>query len=264
MPITQTKMPNYPKITSKKIKYKSPSGYAVIGKYVPPFEKNTTGFGFKGVALEDFKSGKLQCSICGEWFEQLPIHLFHAHDITSPDYKRKFGLLQSTALKSKKMRLAQSVVMQKMRNSHPKHRMKFKNNNLFAGNRKGIVKAEESKNKFGVCDLQVMEKVIELHNELGKTPTLTDLKDRYGAGFIFQLHKRYSSYINYCNSIGFEPNFSNYNPKYSREYFIEKALSNEPSLRIMTTNESRAFYRYFDGGIRELRKEVEKTKLLEN
>ena len=54
-------MPNYPKIKDRKIKYlNAPSGYAHIGKYVPPFEVNETGIGFKGVL--DRKSTRLNSS----------------------------------------------------------------------------------------------------------------------------------------------------------------------------------------------------------
>jgi len=253
-------MPNYPKITSKEIDYpNAPSGKAVIGKYVPPFEKNETGFGFKGVILEDKKTGQQECYCCGRWFKNLSYHI-RQHNLTAQDYKRKFGLLQSTALKSHEMRLKQSKVMSGMRKSHKKYRGKFERNNSFAGNRKGIKKAEESKNKYGVCDLQIMEKVIELKKELGKTPTLIDLKDRYGAGFVFQVHKRYSSYIKYCAKIGLVAGYSNYNPKYSREYFIEKALSNEPSIRIFTQSEGRNLYQYIPGGITELKQIVMEMK----
>ena len=249
-------MPSYPEITSKEIDYpNAPSGKVIVGKYIPPFEENETGFGFKGVVVEDKNTEELECCICGKWFQNIPTHL-RTHNITSPDYKRKFGLLQSTALKSHKMRLKHSAVMIKMRNSDEKHRWKFQRNNIFAGNRKGMKKAVESKNKHGVCDLQIMEKVIELQKELGKTPTLVDLKNRYGYAFISHLYKRYSSYVSYCNHIGFEPCISNHNPKYSREYFIEKAMDKEPSIRIFTDSESRQLYKYIKGGIPELKQLV--------
>ena len=248
-------MPEYPIIKSRKIKYPSPSGYATIGKYIPPFEKNNTGFGFKGVLIEDSKSGKIQCSVCGKWFEQLATHLGHIHNIDTIQYKRRFGLLSSTALKTKRMRLIQSKVMVELRKKNKNNRYTFQRGNIQSANRKGKPKAVESKNKYGVCQLQVIERVNELAKELGKTPTLIDLKERYGAGMMSLIHSRYKSYIGYCQTIGIEPGFSNHNPKYSREYFIEKALSNEPSIRIMTTNESKAFYRYFKG-INELKQIV--------
>jgi len=254
-------MPKYPKkITLRKMKYPSPSGYVNIGKYIPPFEKVVNGFGFIGVVIEDYGSGKIMCNVCGKWFEQLPTHISHKHNLNAEEYKMKFGLLVSTALKSKKMRLAQSKIMQGMRASHPKHCYKFVKNNVWAGNRKDKPKAVESRNKYGVCDLQIAERIRNLAKELGKTPTLTDLSERYGAGFMTLLNSRYGSYVKLCHNIGLEANYSNFNPKYSREYFIEKASSNEPSTRILTINEGRAFYRYFKGGIKELRKIVNKIK----
>jgi len=183
-----------------------------------------------------------------------------SHNITAHDYKKRFGLLQSTALKSHRMRLKQSEVMSGMRRKHKKHRMKFGKNNIWAGNRKGIKKAEESKNKYGVCDLQIMDKVMELTKEMKKTPTLIDLQKRYGGGFIFHLHKRYGSYVKYCIDAGMTPNFSNHYPKFSREYFIEKALSNEASIRIFTVSEGRNLYKYIKGGITELKEIVMEIK----
>jgi len=251
-------MPKYPKITSKEIPYaNAPSGKAIIGKYIPPFEDNETGFGFKGVLIEDKATGKLECSICGLWFANLSTHIWGKHKLHCSEYKKQFGLLQSTALKSKKIRVRQSEVMSGMRKKHKKHRISFKKNNEWAGNRKGKPKANESKNKFGICDLQIMEKVIELQKEMGKTPTLIDLRKRYGWAFVTHISKRYGSYVTYCKEIDFEPNFSNHNPKYSREYFIEKALSNEPSIRIFTETESRNLYKYITGGITELKQIVE-------
>lgn len=255
-------MPEYPVSKLNKIKYDSPSGLVNIGKYIPPFEKVENGFGYNGVILEDYKSGKIQCNICGKWFENMSTHI-RTHKISAKDYKVKFGLLSSTALKSKQMRLNQSAVMQKLRVKNKSNRFKFKKNNSFAGNKLNRLTAQESKNKFGVCDLQIMQKVIELKEELGKTPTLTQLKDKYGAAFLFHLHKRYGSYIKYCYQIGMDPNFSNFNPKYSKEYFLEKALSNETSLRILTNNESRALYKYFNS-VKDWKENVEKTLIINN
>lgn len=251
-------MPKYPNSISRKIKYDSPSGFVHIGKYIPPFEKVKNGFGFMGVILEDFESGKIQCGICGEWFKNIPTHI-RCHKINAKEYRIRFELLTSTALKSKKMRLNQSVIMQKLRLKNKSNRFKFKKNNIFAGNRKNKPKANESKNKYGVCDLQIMQKIIELKNELGKTPTLTQLIDRYGRSITWHIHKRYGSYIKYCHQINMEANYSSFNPKYSREYFIEKALSNYPAIRIFTVNEGRAFYKYFNG-IKDLKKTIDIIK----
>jgi hypothetical protein len=248
-------MPQYPKIAYTKIRYNSPSGYVNIGKYIPPFERVENGFGFHGLLVEDSTSGKLQCHICGRWFEQMSIHLKNIHSLNCKEYKIKFGLLQSTALKSKKMRLAQSKIMQKLRRKNKSNNFVFKRKNKFSGNRKNLSKALEHRNRFGVCDLQIMQKVIDLYKKLGKTPTLTDLSNEYGFSFVTTISKRYSSYIKYCYSIGLNPNYSNFNPKYSKQYFINKFKNKKPALRLLTTNESRALYKYFPKGINSIKQE---------
>lgn len=236
-------MPKYPQLTLNKIKYDSPSGFVNIGKYIPPFEKVKKGYGYVGVVVEDCESGHLQCHICGGWFGVFNSHL-KKHKINSNEYKKMFGLSRSTALKSKKVRLRQSEIMIELRKGK-KYQNCFKKNNLFAGNRKGKPKSIETVNKYGVCDLQIMDRVMKLRDRLGKTPTLVDLKNEYGASFVFHLYKRYSSYITLCKENGLVPVFSSNNPKYSKEYFIQKGLSAEPSIRILTTNEEKALYRHF-------------------
>lgn len=258
-------MPKYPTITSNKIKYDSPSRYVLVGKYIPPFEKVKEGFGYRGVIVEDSKSGALQCHICGEWFENFSSHLTPKHNMTANEYKNMFGLSINTALKSKRIRLIQSKVMIKLNKENPKcfhrsHTGGFEKNNSYAGNRKGKPKSEETINKYGVCDLQIRDRVLKLMKKLGKTPTLIDLQKEYGGGFIFHIHKRYASYIKLCRDLNLEPVISNHNPKYSREYFIEKGLSNEPSLRILTTNEGRALYKYFKEGVNEWKESLKKIQ----
>lgn len=258
-------MPPYPKqVVLNKIKYESPSGFVNVGKYIPPFEKVKNGFGYMGVVVEDYESGKLQCHICGEWFEIFNFHLKNKHGINSNEYKERFGLSKSTALLTKKIRLKQSKVMIELNKTNPKcfnrSHFGFEKNNKFASNRKNKPKSAETKNKYGVCDLQIADRLLKLKDKLGKTPTLIDLKEEYGAAFIFHIHKRHQSYIKLCRQLKLEPNYSNYNPKYSKEYFIEKGLSNEPTHRILTINEGRYLYKYFKGGVKEWKKAIQEVK----
>jgi hypothetical protein len=257
-------MPNFPPLISRKLKYNSPSGFININKYVPPFEKVKDGFGFIGVVIEDNKTGELQCNICGRWFKNLPTHINFAHKISANDYRKRFGLSQSTALKTKRLRLRQSAVMTKLNKENPKcfnrSHFGFEKKNHYAGNRKGKSNRPETTNKYGVCELQIIEKILDLNHKLKKTPTLIDIRNEYGFSFVTLIHQRYSSYIKLCHQLGLNPNFSNHYPKYSRKYFIKKALSKEPSLRIFTSNEKRAFYKYFPKGIKELKQVVQSSK----
>jgi len=43
--------------------------------------------------IYDYFSGdKIQCLLCGEWFQRLPFHLKAIHAITSDEYKEMYGL----------------------------------------------------------------------------------------------------------------------------------------------------------------------------
>ena len=255
-------MPVYKNKKQNKIKYsQAPSGYINIEKWEPPFAKIPDGFGYIGVLAEDSKEGTLQCHVCGKWYEQLPTHYTRKHGIDGEQYRRKFGLLVGTALKSKRIRLIQSKVIARLQKEG---RMQvgnsngygFKKKNKEAGNRKGIKKAKESENRYGVCDLQIMTKIIKLGKKLGKTPTLVDIKEEYGGGIISIMHMRYGSYINYCRKyLKMTPNFSSLNPRFKnkrewREHLLGIGRTylvkgKKLSIKSLPVNESRYIYRYF-------------------
>lgn len=257
-------MPAYPHKKQKTIKYsQAPSGEINIEKWIPPFVSNDTGFGYVGVVAEDVGTGKLQCSECGNWFEQLPSHYAVKHDMTGKQYKKKFGLLTGTALKSKRIRLIQSKTISKLQKEgkmgvgNNLGKSPFVKGNKHAANRKGKPKAIESQNAFGVCDLQIMTKIIDLAKKLGKTPTLVDIKDVYGGGLISIMHYRYRSYISYCREyLKMEPGFSNHNPKFLsnkswRDHLISVGLKSLKEGNPMTIkkllppNEQRYVYNHF-------------------
>ena len=217
-------MPHYKHKTQKTIPYtEAPSGYINIEKWEPPFMPVKKGFGYHGIVAEDSKTGELQCHVCGKWTEMLTSHFSAKHKLTGVQYRKKFGLLTSTALKSKRIRLLQSKLITKLQkegkmNVGNKGGYGFTKGNKESANRKGIKKADEAKNKYGVCDLQIMTKIIDLSKKLGKTPSLCEIEKEYGRGLITIMHYRYGSYIKYCrNYLKLTPLYSNHNPKPVKE-----------------------------------------------
>jgi len=245
----------------------APSGRINVGKWQPPFKSVVGGHGYHGVLAEDAESGKLQCHICGEWMELLcGAHLNRVHDMSSSEYREMFGLFKTTALKSKRIRLIQSKTMLGMRKKHKKHRRKFEKGNKEAANMKGAKHPLERENRAGVCDLQVAHKILLLEKDLGRTPSLTELIEVYGRALSSKIHKKYKSYITLCKSIGLTPVTSSFNPKYSREYFIEQIkervgrVDDSSKIRIKSIfndNEQRSIYRYFSSW-EELKEAVNK------
>jgi len=261
-------MPAYKKKGITKIKYPdAPSGYINIEKWEPPFMKVKKGFGFIGIVAEDSKTGQLQCHVCGKWYQMLCGHYSSKHKLTGVQYRKKFELLSSTALKSKRIRLLQSALISKMQkegkmntgNNKNKNGKKygFKKGNKESANRKGTKRAKEQQNKYGICDLQIITKIIKLGKKLDKTPTLTEIKKEYGQAMISIMHLRYGSYIKYCRThLKMEPNFSAHNPKFKtkkawREHLLEvgrkglKAGKRPVISELIPMKESRYIYKYF-------------------
>src|SRR3990167_11305295 len=93
------------KIRDKEIEYEeAPSGFIKLYKYKEPFMKFQEGFGFEGVLAMDGNGDKIQCHLCGNWYEVLGNHLHREHNMKASDYKRLVGLRQNTALISEKVR----------------------------------------------------------------------------------------------------------------------------------------------------------------
>lgn len=268
-------MPHYPNRNKiKTIKYpQAPSGKINIAKWEPPFMPNDTGFGFVGVVAEDSASGHLQCSECGKWFQQLPTHYARAHEMTGEQYREKFGLFKSTALKSMRIRLIQSKVISKLQKAGKMGigntgNFGFKKKNKHAGNRKGWKKPAEGKNKFGICDLQIMTKIITLGKKLKKTPTLVDIKNEYGGGIISTMHNRYGSYVQYCREkLKLEPCFSNANPRTEKQWKEQLLEEGRIALKkgrkmvitqLLGKNAGRYIYRHF-GSFGKYKKELLKS-----
>ena len=244
-------MPKYPTTKLKTIKYDSPSGKIKINKWVPPFKKVKDGFGFVGVLAEDAGTGLLQCHVCGQWYELLSAHITAKHNMDTEEYDEEYGLLRSTALRSMRMRKIHSENMLGMRKKHKKHRGGFKKGNKESANRKGTTRAVESQNRYGVCELQIIDKIKRLQKKLGKTPALTEVIDAYGGGFASIIHSRYGGYLPLLKSLKITPVTSSFTPKFSKKYFIRKgikALVAGKKLiggKILNQSEARHIYDYF-------------------
>ena len=121
--------------------------------------------------------------------------------------------------------------------------------------------AYQLQGQFGEPVKEMVKTLVkQLKEELGKTPSLIHLQKKYGDAFVGLLAKRFRSYINVCSRLEMEAYFSKVNPKYSREYFIEKALSNPNSEKVFDINESRAIYKYIKGGMTELNEIILEVK----
>lgn len=64
-----------------------------------------------------FSGDKIQCLLCGKWFQRLPFHLKGIHDITSEEYKEMYGLPWKHGLCGKEFSIKLSKIMNKRRDN---------------------------------------------------------------------------------------------------------------------------------------------------
>ena len=66
-----------------------------------PYMEKKSGYGYQGVVMYDENEDKVQCHICGKWFQFLPAHIKDAHGIDTEEYREKGQLTKKVSLCSK-------------------------------------------------------------------------------------------------------------------------------------------------------------------
>lgn len=170
-----------------------------------PFTEIKNGYGFYGVVIRDKIKDKVQCHICGQWFDFLSPHIAKGHKIKVRDYKKKYGLPLTFPLCSRKY-------------------SKIKSNQAKSFNNKDLIKARVNlkkrrkqkpfdmgkrtlafQNKHGTCPKQLETRYLCIADMLGRTPSMQDLK-KYEPRLIWIITKRYGSFNNFKKEIGLDIN----------------------------------------------------------
>ena len=151
----------------------APSGSIIFYNYKEPLMKFEGGFGFDGALIADEKTGQIQCHFCGYWGETLQHHLKKEHNMTVGEYKDKVSLNTTTALISEKFRanLIARGLEKRMKNfkKNPYKHTEATKARIRATRMEGRM---EAKNGTNTCPEQLIERLIALYNELGRTPKI--------------------------------------------------------------------------------------------
>lgn len=170
--------------------------------YKEPLKKieKHKGFGYYGTVAITADRTRVQCHACGNMFKSVSTHI-PVHGLTAVEYKEMFGLSQQTALigdgvRENRQKNANEKILGK--NPHifkgmeiPDHLRKY-NEKVKSGEIKHKGKdtwSLERRNIAGNCPEQVLERIKDLADKLGKPPTQEEFDEHY--------HKRYTSAIYY-------------------------------------------------------------------
>jgi len=195
----------------------APSGYIFLNNFKEPLMKFSEGYGFLGVLAMDGKEDKVQCHLCGEWFEGLGNHIHKEHNMKALAYKEIVGLSKNTALIGEKLRakLIAHNLGKRIENLriHKRHSEESKrkiaetlSKNVF-----------EKQNITNTCPAQILERLKNKAEQLGRTPTT------YEITFYPVLLKIYGSMKEACRLAGltYTDNKEGHPTKYTKEYCVK-------------------------------------------
>ncbi len=163
-----------------------PETEPVFYNYKEPLRKVEEGYGYMGVLAGNKEGTHVQCHICGYMFSYLPGHI-GKHDLNASGYKDKFGLMQKTALVSEQFR-KQLIANYQQRNDKAKNGLRSIfdaiNNARRGGDKKMPPKIRtryslERRNIEGVCPDQLLEKIKDLAEDLGRVPSNKEFRAAY-------------------------------------------------------------------------------------
>lgn len=160
----------------------------VYDNYKEPLKPFEGGYGYAGTIAQSEDKTKIQCHFCGGLFESLTGHIGAKHGLSGREYKEKVQLTLSTALVADVVREKQVLGRRTSSSGGP-----GKNfdkglaqywEEVRAGKRPGPRKGDhkwslEYRNKKGLCQDQVLEKIRDLAKELGKTPSHDQFREKY-------------------------------------------------------------------------------------
>ena len=144
------------------------------------------GIGYAGVMLRDIDDDTLQCHVCGKWIRCVGNHARIAHGISAKDYKIKYGLPLGLGMVSTATSAAHSRRAVEQNESVDESPL-IKAGEILAERRasakksgKPIMalhgrKSQAHKNKYGLCDAQIMGRYHVVKAIIGDHPTIPQL-----------------------------------------------------------------------------------------
>lgn len=173
--------------------------------YKEPLKSVIAGFGYYGVILGTLDGRKIQCHVCGKLFARVDSHIGQAHDkMTAREYKEKFELAYTTALISENIRAELKERTLKWLASMTKEdREKLRKENakqLAKWNREHPEQPKlrlETKNKRGTCPDQLLEKIKEVAERIGHTPSKHEfIGETHTQRYVHLIYKTFGSWSN--------------------------------------------------------------------
>lgn len=171
-------------------------------KAVEPFMEVKRGFGYQGVLMHDDIEDKIQCHVCGNFYDNLGQHIWMKHKTKSANYKIEYGLTLRTPLCStKRSNNLRQIAEQRLKDGTLKPAEASDAARMINMNRKRKYKYRRTgsamlmKNSKGLCALQIKHRYKVICDMIGRHPMQEEII-------------KYDRRLFYC---GIVPNYGNLN-----------------------------------------------------
>lgn len=172
--------------------------------YKEPLKAVPNGFGYMGTIAVTENREKIQCHICGNLYRSLGGHL-RLHKTNSRDYKIEFGLPLDAALVGDDLRVErqQNAISNSIGRPEEikKYNEKVKKEGLKHGGHKMTLK---TRNKKGICPDQVLEKILDLKEKIGRTPSLDEFHEEYSGKYLSPIIYQHGSWLEAIKKLGLQ------------------------------------------------------------
>lgn len=155
-----------------------------------PLEAIEGGHGYMGIMLRNKNTDTIQCHACGKWFKGLQTHI-RMHGMIAREYKLRYGLPLGIGLVSRSVSLAHRKRMLKPETLArlAKYRKSMKQRPRGFWTRYGQNSAA-ARNKKGLCDQQILERLLIVAEIVGRSPSQKDLV-KYDSSLLKPLQRRH-------------------------------------------------------------------------
>lgn len=202
-----------------------PDTPSIMHGYKEPLRPVKDGFGYYGVVTYDKDEAKTQCHYCGYFFTNLGIHLHHMHGTKVAEYKQQFGLRKQKSLVATKTRAKYISSFEKLTESQRQQKyaaLKLGWALKKAGETRNVggVKSLEKRNEEGSCPDQLLDKIKQLADQLGRTPSQREFASHYG-GYLNAVRLTFGTWTDALKVLKLSPAPSGKPPVYTQAAIIK-------------------------------------------
>jgi len=198
-----------------------------LHNYKEPLTKVPDGFGYMGTITSTNDGNYIQCHICGRLYANMGGHLYAAHKMTAREYKDMFGLKYTSALisENERMRLKKKSLdwLKKLTDEEKeayiaKHKEAYYEKGRAKRAKTGQPKEKlEQKNEKGSCPDQVLAKIRQVADEMGRTPSKAEFIAHLGSQrFVHLAYKLFGSWTLAVELAGLTPKSKELSKDYKR------------------------------------------------